>query len=101
MLSSEEAYKKAEKQKDKTKDTRYVLKYIDIRIKDACNQGKFYIILNNKIIRDRYFGETQYYYIDELPKVTDTLYAKGYNVERLVYPADEIKISWEKQKKGI
>lgn len=97
MLSSEEAYKKTEK--SKPKDTKYVLKYIDIRIKDACNQGKFYIILNNKIVRERYFGETQYYYIDELPKVTDTLYAKGYNVERFqAYPVDKIKISWENKK---
>lgn len=100
MLNAKKAYKKSEKQKDKT--TRYVLKYIDIRIKDACNQGKFYITLNNKIIRERYFDETQYYYIDELPKVTDTLYTKGYNVERFqAYPVDKIKISWEKQKKGI
>lgn len=80
----------------KTKDTRYVLKYIDKQIKYACNQGMFYILLNNKIIRTRFFYESQYYYIDELPKVTDILYAKGYKVDRFqVYPVDKIKISWE------
>ena len=103
MLNSKKAYEKTEKAKQrKTKDTRYVLKYIDKQIKDACNQGKFYIILNNKVERIHIFGDTQYYYIDELPKVTDTLYVKGYNIECFqVYPVDKIKISWEKQEKGI
>lgn len=97
MLNSKEAYKKTVKEKQrKTKDVRYVLKYINKQIKNACNQGMFYISLNNKIIRVRLFRETQYYYIDELPKVTDTLYAKGYKVDRFqVYPVDKIKISWE------
>lgn len=80
----------------KTKDVKYVLKYIDKQIKDACNQGMFYISLNNKVIRLRLFRETQYYYIDELLKVTDTLYNKGYKLEVYqVYPVDKIKISWE------
>lgn len=56
MLNSKEAYKKTVKAKQrKTKDIRYVLKYIDKQIKDACNQGMFYILLNNKIIRTRFF----------------------------------------------
>lgn len=97
MLNSKEAYKKTVKAKQiKTKDARYVLKYIDKQIKDACNQGMFYILLNNKIIRTRFLQTSDYYYIDELPKVTDTLYAKGYKVDRFqVYPVDKIKISWE------
>lgn len=96
MLNSKEAYKKTAKAKQiKTKDVKYVLKYIDKQIKNACNQGMFYIILNNKVIRTC-FTNTQYYYIDELPKVTDTLYAKGYKVDCFqVYPVDKIKISWE------
>jgi hypothetical protein len=99
MLNSKKAYRKTEKSKQrKTKDVRYVLKYIDKQIKDACNQGKFYIILNNKVIRERFFDEPKYYYIYELPKVTDTLYIKGYNVDRF---QDKMKISWENQKKGI
>lgn len=97
MLSSEEAYKKTKK--GKPKDTRYVLKYIDKRIKDACNQGKFYIILNNKIVRERYFGETQYYYIGETPKILETLYIKGYSVDYFrEYNVNKIKISWENKK---
>jgi hypothetical protein len=49
MLNSKEAYRKTEKSKQgKAKDVRYVLKYIDKQIKDACNQGKFYIILNEE-----------------------------------------------------
>lgn len=56
MLNSKEAYKKTVKAKQrKIKDIRYVLKYIDKQIKDACNQGMFYILLNNKIIRTRFF----------------------------------------------
>lgn len=54
MLNSKEAYKKTEKAK-KRKDTRYVLKYIDKQIKDACNQGKFYITLNNKVEKNTPF----------------------------------------------
>ena len=97
MLSSKEAYEKTEK--SKPKDTRYVLKYIDKRIKDACNQGKFYIILNNKITRERYFRQPQYYYIDETPKIIYTLYIKGYNVDHFrEYNVNKIKISWENKK---
>lgn len=56
MLNSKEAYKKTVKAKQrKIKDIRYVLKYIDKQIKDACNQGMFYILLNNKVIRTRFF----------------------------------------------
>lgn len=56
MLNSKEAYKKTVKAKQrKTKDVKYVLKYIDKQIKDACNQGMFYILLNNKVIRTRFF----------------------------------------------
>lgn len=93
MLNSKEAYEKTKNRKPK--DTRYVLKYIDKRIKEACNQGKFYIILNNKIARFHFLTEPQYYYIYDLPKVTDTLYIKGYKVD---YFTDKIKISWGNKK---
>lgn len=96
MLNSKEACKKTMKAKQRrTKDIKYILKYIDKQIKDACNQGMFYILLNNKV-RTSFFYESQYYYIDELPEVTDALYTKGYKVDRFQgYPVDKIKISWE------
>lgn len=100
MLNSKEAYEKTKKSRQKkTKDTKYVLKYIDKQIRNACNQGKFCITLNNKILKTFLFAETRYYYIDEVPNVTDTLYAKGYSIECFqVYPVDKIKISWENEK---
>lgn len=97
MLSSKEAYEKTKK--SKPKDTRYVLKYIDKRIKDACNQGKFYIILNNQIPRFHFLNKTQYYYIGETPKILETLYIKGYSVDYFQeYNVNKIKISWENKK---
>jgi hypothetical protein len=106
MLNSSKSYEKAKQRKAKIdkKDTKYVLKYINKQIKEACKQGKFYIVLDNKIPRENlFFCETHYCYIDRLPKVTDMLcYVKGYNIERFTrHLKDKIKISWEKQKKGI
>jgi len=104
MLNSSKSYEKAKQRKDKIdkRDTKYVLKYINKQIKKACKQGKFYIVLDNKVPKDNLcFHETYYCYINKLPKVTDVLYIKGYNIERFtIYPKDEIKISWENKKKG-
>lgn len=102
MLNSNDAYertKRGKAKKDK-KDTKYVLKYINKRIKEACKQGRNYILLDNMVIAENYFLCDSYCcYIDRLPKVTDTLYAKGYSIDRFErYPTDRIKISWENKK---
>ena len=99
MLNSSKTYEKAKQRNPKTdrRDTLYVLAYINRQIKKACKQGKFYIFLDNKVPRVKIFGETHYYYIDKLPKVTDVLHSKGYSVERFTtYLLNRIKISWEK-----
>lgn len=104
MLNSKNAYKKAEKSKQRKiksdkKDTKYVLKYIDKQIKKACKQGKFYILLDNKVFKTRLFGNAHFCYIDMLPKVTDTLCIKGYDITYFrTFPKNEIKISWENEK---
>lgn len=104
MLNSKNAYKKVEKSKQRKikrdkKDTKYVLKYIDKQIKKACKQGKFYILLDNKVIKTRLFGDAYFCYIDTLPRVADTLHIKGYDITRfMTFPKKEIKISWENEK---
>ena len=100
MLNSSKSYEKTKQQKDKIskKDTKYVLKYINKQIKEACKQGKFYIVLDNMVLKENlFFCETHYCYIDKLPKVTDTLHIKGYNIERFTLSSKyKIKISWGK-----
>ena len=59
-------------------------------------------MLSNEVKKENLFSrEIHYCYINKLPKVIDTLcYVKDYNVEHFT-SKNKIKISWEKQKKGI